>query len=333
MPAKLNIAIVGAGMCGLSAARTLKQAGHHVTLYEKNKRVGGRVSTFSQDGYTWDTGATSIAPRGRSIQKVMLEELPTDDLVTIEKPIFVHKALRVIPGDPSRQHHRYTYRSGLATLAMLLSQGLEVHLDCQVEALEKHGESYKLVTSTGEVAGFDYVILTPPIPRTAMLLWSLGESRPIATAFYRACINIALGYDRQLPETRYHALLDPEQRHPLTWLCLESTKSPNRAPEGHSALCAQMSPQFSLDNYSRDDEYLVNTAAFFVSRLYGPEFAKPASSTVKRWKYSQPESTIDPADANPAGTRVLIASDALLGGHTEDAFEVGQRVANLITSA
>jgi predicted NAD/FAD-dependent oxidoreductase len=333
MPGPWNIAIVGAGMAGLAAARALQAAGQSVTIFEKNKRVGGRVSTFSQDGYIWDTGATSIAPRGKAIERVMLEELPTDDLITIEKPIFLHRALRVIPGDAGRQHHRYTYRNGIASLARLLAEGLEVKLDCQVESLEEHGATYALVTDHGKFDGFDYVILTPPIPRTSLLLWSLGISRPIATAFYRACINVALGYDKPLPDTRYHALLDPEQRHPLTWLCLESTKSPGRAPEGHSALCAQMSPQFSLDNYTREDDYLINTAAFFVSRLYGPGFSKPSSGTVKRWKYSQPDNTVDPQDANPPGARVLIASDALLGGHTEDAYEVGQRVASLIISA
>jgi predicted NAD/FAD-dependent oxidoreductase len=324
----VKIAIVGAGMCGLSVARAL--SGHEVTVFEKNKRVGGRVSTFSQDGFIWDTGATSIAPRGKALEQVMLNELDTTDLVKVEKPIYIHRALRVLPGDPRRQHERYTYRKGIATLPRLLSAGMDIRLDTQVENIEEAGSTYTLTTSRGVETGFDFVVLTPPIPRTSVLLWSLGESRPIASVFYRACINVALGYDRPLPPAAYHALLDPDQRHPLTWLSLESVKSPGRAPEGGGALCAQLSPTFSLDHYAKDDQYLVDTTLFFVSRLYGEEFAKPVSTTVKRWKYSQPESTVSLESANPAGTRVLIASDALLGGHTEDAYEVGQRVARII---
>jgi renalase len=327
----VKIGIVGAGMCGLSAARALK--GHEVTLFEKNKRVGGRVSTFAQDGFIWDTGATSIAPRGKALEQVMLQEIDTTDLVKVEKPIYTHQALRVMPGDPRRQHERYTYRKGIATLPRLLSAGMDIRLDTQVESIEEDGQTFTLVTSTGAVPGFDYVILTPPIPRTSVLLWSLGESRPIASVFYRACINVALGYDHELPPTNYHALLDPDQRHPLTWLSLESVKSPGRAPEGGSALCAQLSPGFSLDHYAKEDSYLIETTLFFVSRLYGSDFAKPVSQTVKRWKYSQPESTVSVEDANPPGARVLIASDALLGGHTEDAYEVGQQVARLILEA
>ncbi|MEZ0325851.1 MAG: NAD(P)/FAD-dependent oxidoreductase [Fimbriimonas sp.] len=324
----MKIAIVGAGMCGLSAARALQ--GHEITLFEKNKRVGGRVSTFTQDGFIWDTGATSIAPRGKALEQVMLHEIDTTDLVKVEKPIYTHQALRVIPGDPRRQHERYTYRKGIATLPRLLAVGLDIRLDTQVESLEEQGGTYSLTTSSGVEGGFDYVILTPPIPRTSILLWSLGESRAIASVFYRACINVALGYDQPLPPTAYHALLDPDQRHPLTWVSLESVKSPGRAPEGGAAICVQLSPTFSLDHYAKDDKYLIDTTLFFVAKLYGEGFLKPLSSTVKRWKYSQPESTVSIEDANPPGAKVLIASDALLGGHTEDAYEVGQRVAQLI---
>ena len=36
----LNIAIVGSGMAGLTAAYVLKQSGHHVTLYESQAKSG-----------------------------------------------------------------------------------------------------------------------------------------------------------------------------------------------------------------------------------------------------------------------------------------------------
>ncbi len=321
----MRVGIVGAGMCGLAAARVLRTAGHDVVIFEKNKRVGGRVSTFSQDGFVWDTGATSFAPRGKTIEHVLLNELPTEDLIRIEKPIYLHRGLRPTPGRTHGGPTRYTYRSGNITLPRMLSEGLELRLDTQVETIEREGSGFRVL---GEP--FDTLILTPPIPRASALLWSLQETRPLASVYYRACINVALGYDVLLPATNYHALLDPEQRHPLTWLTLESEKSPGRCPEGASALCAQLGPRFSLDNYTLPDEKLIETAAFFVSRIYGPAFEKPVSATVKRWKYSQPESFSTIEEANPSDTRLFIASDALLGGHTEDAYEVGVRVAERV---
>ena len=40
-----HIAIIGVGMAGIVCARTLRQAGHHVTLFEKSRGLGGRMAT------------------------------------------------------------------------------------------------------------------------------------------------------------------------------------------------------------------------------------------------------------------------------------------------
>ena len=36
-----HIAIIGVGMAGIACARTLRQAGHHVSLFEKSRGLGG----------------------------------------------------------------------------------------------------------------------------------------------------------------------------------------------------------------------------------------------------------------------------------------------------
>src|SRR5262249_17717832 len=58
---RLARAIVGgAGLGGLSAAIRLAAAGWQVSVYEKNGQPGGRMSTVSAGGYTWDAGPTLI---------------------------------------------------------------------------------------------------------------------------------------------------------------------------------------------------------------------------------------------------------------------------------
>lgn len=50
------VAVIGAGLAGLSAAITLQEAGREVVIYDGSNRVGGRVATDYIDGFTLDRG-------------------------------------------------------------------------------------------------------------------------------------------------------------------------------------------------------------------------------------------------------------------------------------
>lgn len=322
---RVRVGVVGAGISGLAAARRLVAKGHEVVVWERGDHVGGRLETRAYDGYVFDTGATSIAPRGMSIESVMLHELDTSALVSIDKPIYTHHALRVIPGDPAHATPRYTYSTGNATLPRLLAQGLDVRTSAQVEQITRSGHCFVVRDEA-----FDALILTPPIPQTSVLLWSLRESRPLANARYRPCLSVLLGFAIPTPETPYHALLDVEQVHPMIWLCLESAKSPGRAPEGGCAFVAQMSPVYSRMRYERPDAEIVEDVLHYVHRLYGDGFRDPKVAHVRRWKYSQPEMIAPFATVNRPGTRLIIAGDGLTAGRTEWAFESGVKAADLL---
>ena len=41
----MSIAIIGAGMAGISCARALREAGRQVVLFDKGRAVGGRMAT------------------------------------------------------------------------------------------------------------------------------------------------------------------------------------------------------------------------------------------------------------------------------------------------
>jgi hypothetical protein len=320
----LKVAIVGAGIAGLSCARELTARGASPTVFEKSRGPGGRCATRRSGHFFWDSGATSLLPRGKTLERVITEELDTSELVRVTKPVAIHENLRVRPGDPGRGNgNRYCYQNGINTLAKLLGQGLNVRANTPVSEVRAVGDQFEIA---GEA--FDHLVLTAPIPQVSLMLWSLNETRPLANVRYRACISIMLGYETPLPERPYFALLDPEQSHPLTWLSLESVKVPGRP----STLVAQMNRSFSRREYERPDSDLVASILPYLVQLVGPEFGKPVVSSVMRWKYSQPESFARFEDVNPARSRLWIASDGLLGGHLEDAYEIGVRVASLITS-
>lgn len=59
---KLRVAIVGAGVTGLTAAWRLRAAGHEVVIYEKSSVAGGRTRSIRQDGFIFDVGAITMLP-------------------------------------------------------------------------------------------------------------------------------------------------------------------------------------------------------------------------------------------------------------------------------
>jgi len=325
----MRVAVVGAGVSGLAVAWRLQKAGVSCTVFEKSSKVGGRVSTTSLGGFVWDDGATSIAPREKAIEEVLLNEIPTDDLVRIEKPIWVHDALRVSAGSIfHNQTARYTYATGIAEFPTRLANPLHVLTQREVAEISMNREGCVI----GEEI-FDNLVLALPVPLTSQLLWSLNESRPLTNVTYRSCLSVMLGFAANRPDIPYHAIVDPEQAHPMSWLSIESVKSPRRAPEGKSAMVMQLSARFSKDNYDKSDEFILATALTFTKNLFGPDFAHAEASQVKRWKYSQPENLARFEAVNQPGSRILIASDGLLGGRIEDAFECGYKVGELLLNA
>lgn len=53
-----KITIIGSGISSLAASCYLAQAGYNVTIYEKNKTIGGRARQLKKDGFTFDMGPT-----------------------------------------------------------------------------------------------------------------------------------------------------------------------------------------------------------------------------------------------------------------------------------
>lgn len=53
---KKKIAIIGSGFSALSAASYLAKNGNEVTVYEKNKTLGGRARQLKKEGFTFDMG-------------------------------------------------------------------------------------------------------------------------------------------------------------------------------------------------------------------------------------------------------------------------------------
>jgi phytoene desaturase len=55
-----QVVVVGAGLGGLAVAARLATLGHHVTVCEQSKAIGGKLGWFARDGFGFDTGPSLL---------------------------------------------------------------------------------------------------------------------------------------------------------------------------------------------------------------------------------------------------------------------------------
>lgn len=66
-----HLAIVGAGITGLTAASELAAAGHAVTVFEASDRVGGAIRTVQRDGWLVEAGPNTALLRDASLDPLL----------------------------------------------------------------------------------------------------------------------------------------------------------------------------------------------------------------------------------------------------------------------
>jgi monoamine oxidase len=80
-PHRVDAIVVGAGMAGLAAARTLRRSGKKTVVLEARDRVGGRVKAGKLAGHTIDLGGMWVGPT----QTRLLDLLREYDIATMRQ--------------------------------------------------------------------------------------------------------------------------------------------------------------------------------------------------------------------------------------------------------
>lgn len=340
----MDLAIIGAGVAGLAAARALRDHPTlSVTIYEQARGPGGRVATRRRGGFAFDHGAQYAKAPTAALERLLAAELPAADLRDIGRPVWVFDGGGAIAeGDPAQNADpKWTYRAGLDELAQLMAAGLDVRYGVRVERLARVGaRGYALLDGAGARMGqADAVLITAPAPQAAALL-AAGAPEPAADdrlaelgrAVYRPCISLALAYDREITRP-FYALVNTDRAHPIAWLACEHAKGPERCPPGHALLIAQMAPRFSRDEWDRPDADLARTVAEQASALLGDDLRRPLWGDVWRWPHALPDGGCDFDALNRAGDGIFFAGDYTAGqGRLHLAIESGWRAAALITA-
>ncbi|MBU1701991.1 MAG: FAD-dependent oxidoreductase [Candidatus Eisenbacteria bacterium] len=316
--------IVGAGMAGLLAAKTLQSEGIETLVLDKGRGLGGRLATRRIENGVFDHGAQFLKTSNKRFQDVVRELLIKKVAGEWFNGTLGFPDITNLQGRP-----HYIGLTGMTGIAKYLAQDLTIHKQVRITSIKQKGSVWKLLTDKGTSYKAASVLMTPPIPQTLSLLdpaiLSAGANNRelLESIVYKPNIAVMalLNGPSALPVPGVLRLEDG----PLSWMADNNRKG--ISPKG-TALTLHASHDFSVSNWQMGDgeiaRHLLTTAGTWI----GSEII---NVQVHRWLYSR---VANPLQAKNLVLQqvpiLLLAGDAFGGGDLEGAALSGLSAADVL---
>jgi len=268
------VAIIGAGISGLSCAQVLHAAGVDVRLYESGSTVGGRCATRLWQGHLVDFGVQYFTAQTTDFKRELLTRLR--QFRPIISPIMDGAgAIVASPGGP-----RFYVLQGNNYLAHVLSRGLDIRFNTRVETLSFLSSGINCLGET-----YRAVISSMPGPQTARLF---GLAR--SPADYDPCITALLEYSgANLGLSREcYARTGGGSQHNLIASFCENHKV-GRIVGHKTVFVAQASPAFSREYEGVPPETYLPLLARKNEALWHIPTGLLTASSAHRWIFGRPQ--------------------------------------------
>ena len=317
----VDVAVVGAGLAGLTAAGRLEHTGRRVVVLDKGRSVGGRLATRRLGGATFDHGAQFMTVRSEAFR----EEVDRWVAAAV-----AHEWCRGFDDVPDG-HPRYAARGGFNRLGKHLAATLgDVRVGIQVVSVAPSPAGWLLRWEGGEATA-GAVLLTPPVPQSLALL-DAGDCvlRPevapgLRAITYDPTVALLLALDRT------PAVPSPGARKPgdgpFDIVVDNVAKGASAAP----ALTLHLRADVSAARFDDPDAVLLDDLVPEAAAWLGEAVVLEAA--VKRWRYATPVTTWPEPTCVAvlgAGGPVVLAGDAFAGPRIEGAWLSGVAAAGAI---
>jgi len=345
------LAVIGAGVSGLSAAWSLRSNPFEITIFEKSRGYSGRAATRGKYGARYDHGANFIVPTTDRVRNLLFEQLPVDDLQQIDGRIWTFDDDETLhaPNQESGDTEMWTYARGISTLGKLLARKTPAvkQTETRIATLHRRDDAWMVSDTDNQRYGpFDAVLMTPPAPQTADILLASADgvsSHPerltdladaVSEARYQPQFTYVFGYDRSIRRHGdYHGLKNADGKHDIAWISFEHDK-PERVEEGESIVVIQMSPGWTAPKVDTDPDSFLSEAKEKAANVLDASLKRPSWYDTQRWRYSLPERGANRKRlAKGADIGLYFAGDYVAGkGRISEAIETGFDVASSIRS-
>lgn len=319
------VAVVGAGIAGLAAANELHRGGCRVSVVDKGRNPGGRMSRKRSpaDATTgWDHGAQYFTARDEAFVR-QVADWQRGGVVDAWLGRFVAASrdrVRVEP-EEARWVGKPAMNAPLRDLAARLPHG-SVRCECRVEHVARDGDRFALqlvAESKGmELADarFDAVLVTAPAPQaTALLAAEPQLQERLGAVRMLPCVALMLDFDAPLDVAWDAARV--EQDPVLAWAARDVSK-PGRARGERWVLHA--TPAWSEAHFADEATSAELLAAFAAISLTR---SVPRLAVRHGWRFARVDQPLDVPFLGAADGRLAFAGDACLGARVEDAWRSG----------
>ncbi len=318
----MHTAIIGAGIAGLTCARALYAAGQQVTVFEKSRGPGGRISTRRRDDAAFDHGAQFFTVRDPAFAPIA-EDWAAAGMIAPWTGRFgrlVGEARYVAETPPLT---RWVGVPRMSAITRRLSAGLDLKTKTRIETVTPSPGGWQLKTTEGDDAGrFDRVVVATPSPQAVPLLAAapdLAEKAAAAKMRPSWAVMARFAEPLRLPFDAVDV-----QEGPVAWLSRNTSKPARGDAECWVVLArARWAEAHVEDTFEDVAEALVGAMA---ERL--PGFA-PVEAIAHRWRYGLLNQAIGPdAHLDPRGLGAC--GDWCVGPRVESAWRSGQAMAGLL---
>ncbi len=276
-----KVAIIGAGISGAIAARTLKEFGLNVTVFEKSPRVGGRMATRVNDEHEFDHGAQYFTARDARM-KCFAESWKEAGIIHEW-----HPRLAIFDGAQRRPCVASSIKRFVPVPTMravsehLLSQ-VTIRTGVKVETIQRCSGKYDLVLESGEIAeGFDWVISSVPAPQAAALFaFDEGLSTSLAKVQMLPCWAMLVEFATAV-EVDFDAAF--VNQSVIRWLAFNNSKQGRSA---RTALVVHADFDWSQQHLEANENLVQTILTDELSQYIDRRWFQGSRMMLHRWRYA-----------------------------------------------